>query len=117
VACALGEYDTAQAHLHDALQLASAAKLVPLTLSILSNIAELYLHTGREVQAIELLAKLRRHPSSDQELRNRAAALLAHAEGRPASSPSAAVGDGEDTTDLGAVISDLLQQLAGRPHA
>ena len=111
VACALGEYDTAQAHLHDALQLASAAQLVPLTLSILSNIAELYLHTGREGQAVELLGRLRRHPSSDQELRDRAATLLSHAEGRRASSQGAAVGDREDTADLGAVITDLLRQL------
>jgi tetratricopeptide (TPR) repeat protein len=117
VACALGDLDTARTHLHDALQLASAAQLVPLTLSILSNIAELYLRTGREAQAIELLKRLRRHPSSDRELRDRAAALLARVDGHPASSQSVAGDDGKDSTDLGTVISDLLQQLIGRGDA
>jgi ATP/maltotriose-dependent transcriptional regulator MalT len=75
-ACSLGEDRAARQHFHAALQMALAAQLVPLALSILVSISELLILTGQQERGVELTALVLHHSASDHETKDRAQRLL-----------------------------------------
>lgn len=58
------------------MQITTEMHFVPLTLSIIAELAELQVQTGRAEQALELLALVRRHPASDRETQERSERAL-----------------------------------------
>ncbi len=75
-AVAQGEWDTAVASYHKALQISTQMQWEPLILSLLVSIAHLLHAAGEKTRSQELAAFARQHPAAEQETRERAAALL-----------------------------------------
>ena len=76
VECALGNCQAAGAHFRQALQITTEMQFVPLTLSILIGIGEMFLQTGRAEPGLELLALALHHPAGDRETKDRAKKCL-----------------------------------------
>ncbi len=76
VSCHLGDIDSARQHLIDALQISGEIQHIPLTLTILICIAEVYLQTENSERAIEILSFVNSSDASDRETRQQASALL-----------------------------------------
>jgi predicted ATPase/DNA-binding CsgD family transcriptional regulator/transcriptional regulator with XRE-family HTH domain len=102
---AMGYYGEARRYLHEALQLSSQHRPF-FTPMIVVGIGELFLQTGKQARGIELLASALRHPTSDQETKDRAQRLLnryqvtAEAENQTAAN-----------VDINAAASALLDEL------
>lgn len=76
VSCHLGDIESARQHLIDALQISCEMQHIPLTLTILICIAELYLQSGNPERAIEILSFVISSDASDKETREQASVLL-----------------------------------------
>ena len=61
-------------------------------------------------QAVELLAFVLQHPSSTQEAKDRATALLAELEGRLSPAAVAAAKEHGQTRDLQAIVEEIMAQ-------
>ena len=72
----LGRFETANYHLHQALQLAVQIHYVPLMFSILNVIGEFWLKIGRLEPGLRLLAFVREHASSHRPAQAEAQQLL-----------------------------------------
>jgi predicted ATPase/DNA-binding NarL/FixJ family response regulator len=75
-----GQYQAARAHFQRALQVSSAIRFIPLTLSILIQVGELLWQIGQPERCIELLILVQHHLASDHETKIRAQQLLARYE-------------------------------------
>lgn len=73
---ATGSYDTARNLLHEGFTLASAIRDTPLTLWILTGIANVLTQEGERERALEMLGLVLNHPATPQEARSKANALL-----------------------------------------
>jgi DNA-binding SARP family transcriptional activator len=71
-----GNVQRAQPQLHQALQLAAEIQFVPLMVSILKAIGELWLKSNRPKYGLKVLAFVRQHPASDQATQAEAQQLL-----------------------------------------
>jgi len=71
-----GDVPRAQQQLHQALQLAAEMQFVPLMLSILKAIGELWLHSSRPEDGLKLLAFVGQHRATDQATQAEAQQLL-----------------------------------------
>lgn len=71
-----GDLQRAQQQLQQALQLAAEIQFVPLMLSILKAIGELWLNSNRSEYGLKVLAFVRQHPASDQATQAEAQQLL-----------------------------------------
>ncbi len=110
--CAEGDHVAARRYFHEALQITTDMHFVPLTLSIIAELAELQFQTGRAEQALELLALVRHHPASDRETQDRAArALIRYQADVSPDLLAAATGRGE-TLELDRVARRILAELA-----
>ena len=76
VSCHLGDIESARQHLIDALQISGEMQHIPLTLTILICIAELYWQSGNPERAIEILSFVNSSDASDKETREQASTLL-----------------------------------------
>jgi ATP/maltotriose-dependent transcriptional regulator MalT len=76
VACVLGEFLEARQYFRRALQTALDAHLLPLALSILANIGELFVETGQQDRGIGLFTFAFHHPASDYGTKERAQQFL-----------------------------------------
>ncbi|MBI5303426.1 MAG: tetratricopeptide repeat protein [Chloroflexi bacterium] len=76
VACALGDYAEARQHLRDALDTAVAINAVPLALLVCAEFGALWHAEGNSAGAVEIIALVAAHASSEQEARDRAQSLL-----------------------------------------
>lgn len=75
-ACKLGRRELARDYFRQALRISVNIGFVPQTLNILVCAAELLLDSGQEAEARMLLETIGRHPSSEEEVRDRAGVLL-----------------------------------------
>ena len=78
IAQAIGDHDRADNHLQRALRLALALDAQPLILDLLVSLADLWLTTGRTVDACVLLLFVDQQATAAYETRIKAQALLAH---------------------------------------
>ncbi|MGW8249871.1 MAG: ATP-binding protein, partial [Anaerolineales bacterium] len=76
VYCRLGDSENARQNLRDALHISLEIQHVPLTLSILISVAELYWVMGGKERSIELLTFVSQSAASERETRDRAIELL-----------------------------------------
>ena len=106
-ACALGEYPAARRYFHEALQGVLSAQMIPLALSVLIGIGDLFLKTGEQERAVELLAVALDHAASDHETKQRAQQLLALEHIAFDQLPECGAGD-----DFNALALSLLDELA-----
>jgi tetratricopeptide (TPR) repeat protein len=77
VAYDLGEYQAAKHYLLEALKTTQQHHATPLTLDILTSLANLLIDEGQTQQAMELLAFSLNHTASKKETRDKADRLLA----------------------------------------
>jgi len=81
----LGNEPMARQYLQRALQIASDAQIIPLTLAVLAGIGTYLVETGARRQGIATLVFVQQHPVSDQMLQDRVGQLLgAYQDGPPA---------------------------------
>lgn len=100
-----GELDEARPLLHRALSMAAAAHSYPTALSALVAFARLCYRRGDTERAVELATLVASHPAGDQDIRERAAALLNEA------GVSGNVAEpGRGSTELGPVIDDIVME-------
>ncbi|MBI3360366.1 MAG: tetratricopeptide repeat protein, partial [Chloroflexi bacterium] len=117
VAGALGEFAEARRHLRDALTTAMEINSTPLALLVLAETGALWHAEGKSAAAVELLALVAAHPSSEQEARDRAQRLLTQIAPRLASDTFADQGHlGEAQArgrarQLEQVVNELLQKI------
>ncbi len=76
VSCYLGDIESGSRHLLDALHISIEIQHIPLTLTILICIAQLYWQNGIAGRAIEILSFVYNSDASDRETREQASALL-----------------------------------------
>lgn len=111
-ACGLSHYPAAQQYFREALQITSAMQFAPLTLTILTGIAEMLGQAGQPERRIELLALAAAHPAGDFETKARAQQLLARCQADlPPNQFSAASQQGA-SADLAMLTSQILTLLA-----
>lgn len=105
-----GNFDNARARFHQALTVAVDIQLLPLTLTVLAGIGELFLLAGQPERGASLLAGVRDHTATDSELRNQVQTLLDARAVQPASPqpPLATL----PAASLEATVALLLSELA-----
>jgi ATP/maltotriose-dependent transcriptional regulator MalT len=74
--CARGQVQAAAQHLQHALQIATAAQLIALRLSLLISSSQLLLQTGHQESGLEALLFVRQHRATSHEARDHAQRLL-----------------------------------------
>jgi predicted ATPase/DNA-binding SARP family transcriptional activator len=108
--CALGEYEASGRHFREALQTAMEIGSLWMVLDSLVGLARLLTASdpGEEAdeRAVELLTFVLQHPSSSQEARDRATALLAELEGRLSPAAVAAAKERGQARDLPAIVEE-----------
>lgn len=77
---ALGEYQESRKHFREALRIGMEIRATPLILDILTGLADLLAKEGKVEQAWELLNLARQHPATENQVKDRAAHLLAELE-------------------------------------
>jgi predicted ATPase/DNA-binding CsgD family transcriptional regulator len=102
----------ARHHFRRALQVASEAQLVPLTLSLLAGAGEFLIQSGSHRQGLAILSLVANHPSSEQTTRDKVLALLRPHDTEGAAMPLSMVAQPKSEADLDAVLTNLLGQLA-----
>ncbi|MCI0712538.1 MAG: protein kinase [Chloroflexi bacterium] len=81
--CKLEDDHSAQEHFYAALQIALEAKLLPMAMSVIVNIVELFMENLRQGLALELLVLLLDHPASDFETNEKVKRLLTQSSSAP----------------------------------
>lgn len=103
VARALGKHQEAARCFCRALQTAQQAQLVPHALSTLTGIAELLIDVHQLEQALKLLRLTSKHPTSKEETRQKAQALLKRYQGEPGAA---------EESDLDTTIQEVLNDMS-----
>jgi len=112
--CALSEYEASGWHLRQALEMAMEIESLWIAMDSLVGLARLLTASdpgeAAAERAVELLAFVLQHPTSSQEARDRAAALLAELEGRLSPAAVAAAQTRGQARDLQDIVgeSDLV---------
>jgi tetratricopeptide (TPR) repeat protein len=113
VTCALGEYEASGRHFRTALQMAMEIGALAVVLDSLVGLATLLAASdpgeAAAGQAVELLAFALAHPSSTQEIRDRAELLLAELEGRLSPSVAAAAKERGRARDLEEIVGEFVR--------
>jgi len=109
--CGLGQYPAAQHYFREALQITSGMQFVPLTLTILTGIAEMLNQTGQTGHCIELLALVAAHPAGDFETKARVQQLLARCQADLPPAEFTPIGQQDASAELAVVVSQILTLL------
>ncbi len=107
--CALGKHSDAHRALHDALDTAREINSDPLALLVLTEMSALWHAEGKDERAVEFLALVLHHPSSEQEARDRAQSLLHQIAPQPTNPVSAAVQGRGSAHKLEEVVAEILR--------
>lgn len=110
--CGMGNYEMAQRHLHQALQIAATIRFVPLILTLLVDVGELLLCTGRYEEGIEILTLTLHHPASEHMTKRQAEHLLTDQGPRRSLEVAASTGWQGQTASLATVVAHLEVTLA-----
>lgn len=112
---ALGDYDEARQHLHEALRIGREHQIVTIMVSALASLADVHLRAAddrlnpdAQITALEWLALAVNHPATEQNTRERSAHWLAQLEAklpRPVVEAALARGQAES---LDAVVAGIL---------
>jgi predicted ATPase/DNA-binding CsgD family transcriptional regulator len=102
---AMGDYLAAQQCFQQALQITTRIQFVPLTLTILIGIAELWQKIAHIEESAELLVFALQHPATGFEARAKARQLLSHYQTELPAHISAATAPAETTSDFERVIT------------
>ncbi|MBE7553109.1 MAG: tetratricopeptide repeat protein [Anaerolineales bacterium] len=112
---ALGDYDEARQHLHEALRIGREHQIVTVMVSALASLADVHLRAAgdrlnpdTQIIALEWLALAVNHPATEQNTRERSAHWLAQLEAklpRPVVEAALARGQAES---LDAVVAGIL---------
>lgn len=108
----MGDEARARGHFEQALQVASEAQAVPLTLSLLVAIGTFLIESGSRERGLATLAFIERHPASEQTTRDRAQGLLRTHGAGESSATSSIAGRLDPELDLDVVITTLLAELS-----
>lgn len=76
IALTQANYQAAASYFRQGLQITADMQFTPLTLAILTGIAELFNHLGQPERSVELLTLALHHPASDHETKTQAQQLL-----------------------------------------
>jgi hypothetical protein len=118
VALAAGDEGEARRQYRQALELAGDHPVEPLYLHLLLGPVRLFAHRGEAARAVELAALAMDHPSSIQETKDKASALLDELRGDLAPDLFAAAEERGRVRDLDATVEELLAELgSGRDDA
>ncbi len=104
-ACALGDCVGAQAHLAEALGIATQTQIVAMQLKVLVNLAVLFAKQDRRERAATLLGLAYHHPASHRETQEKAERLL--------DEMGITLQDG-DSISLDVVVAEVLEEISSK---
>jgi len=109
--CGLEDFPGAKKHFHQALEIATTARMTDFAPLTLVEIARLLAAEGEKERALELLALVLHHPASWQWARDRAAPLVAELEAELSPDVVAAAQARGRARNLEATVAELLAKL------
>ncbi len=115
VECALDNCQAASTHYQQALQITTDMQFVPLTLSILIGIGEMFLQTDRMDYGLELLALALHHSAADRETKDRAKKCLDHFQAQVSSDVFETAVQRGQTANLETIIPTVQVKLSTAP--